>query len=1053
MSDELIDSYIDRAAVADDTKYFLDSIGQIMTAYDKLNAVKITLAGASSMSDIVSGANEAKKAVDTLTASTDKLLKSDILVAKVAKERANADIAKAKAAQVAAKGSQDKARADQLEAKALKDLAAAEKIEAQAQKELAIASKATAQARKENAAAAIKEQQLSNSSAREKEKQQLNEIGAAYREYSKAAREASLRAKSYALTLGENDPRTQAAVKNAKEMNETLARVDASVGQFGRNVGNYKSGFDGLANSFTQISRELPSLAVSFQTFALAVSNNLPTVVDEVKKASTEVKELRAQGEQTPGVFKRVLSSMLSLNVGLSVAIALFTAYAGAIADAVTGLFDSEAATKKARAEQEQYNLRLEESIELQERFNQSTTRDSGTQNRALENQIAYLKAAGGHEKEVLKLERDLLDNRQKLASQQFFATKGETELDRLKESLNAINKEAEELLKKNGMSPGKVASMFGLGGVFETPNFSEEDKKRVESLKQQFDAADKAYLRQKGIVEEFYNANRDLAIKDIEIQKQAQEQRLSFFAEPIERQRELLSKLSEFAEFGAKQQINFAEDAAKKQKEIINGQYQDDLFAAKDNNIKKQELERKHAFDLLVIDEELEKRRLEIHAQALIRQREMDAENIQLGADEAIQADEDRLNRQIEALQLQQARRQKETAKGQQIEIKALNEGYRKAIEGTKEGSKKREKIDEQYAQKRAEIEYTYAVAELKSQIDFAEQYIKVWGAAGNDVTENEKELSRLRMQLSDIETQHLIDNKAKEGKAWRERLEEVEKGLGNIRDLNANVTGFISDMLSAGIEKQKQQIDAQIEDIDRRKQAEIDAINASADTDEEKRRKTDAAEKKAAADKAQLERQQAQLEERRARFDKAANVARIGIETALAVVHQLSSGDPFTAVARAIAAGAVGAAQLAVAIATPIPKFKDGRDGGAATFAIVGDGGVPEVVASPDLSQAYVTPAKDTFTYLQKDWKVFPNMEAFKTKAALMAGAPALAGLPVMGNDNSDVVHALKSGFGSLREVVRNKQENHIYWKNGELMKATKRANDWTIYIQNNF
>jgi hypothetical protein len=43
------------------------------------------------------------------------------------------------------------------------------------------------------------------------------------------------------------------------------------------------------------------------------------------------------------------------------------------------------------------------------------------------------------------------------------------------------------------------------------------------------------------------------------------------------------------------------------------------------------------------------------------------------------------------------------------------------------------------------------------------------------------------------------------------------------------------------------------------------------------------------------------------RARFEKAATLTRIAIETALAVVHQLGTGDPFTAFARAFAAGAL--------------------------------------------------------------------------------------------------------------------------------------------------
>ena len=74
-------------------------------------------------------------------------------------------------------------------------------------------------------------------------------------------------------------------------------------------------------------------------------------------------------------------------------------------------------------------------------------------------------------------------------------------------------------------------------------------------------------------------------------------------------------------------------------------------------------------------------------------------------------------------------------------------------------------------------------------------------------------------------------------------------------------------------------------------------------------------------------------------AKLDKAITIAKIITETALAVVHQLGSGDPYTAYARAILAGATGAAQLAIAIATPIPTFGEGTDNAPDGNIIVGE------------------------------------------------------------------------------------------------------------------
>ncbi len=109
---------------------------------------------------------------------------------------------------------------------------------------------------------------------------------------SKAYLDAALRAKNYSLQLGENAPVTLEAVAAANKMGETLKRLDASVGQHNRNVGNYASAYSGLNMSIQQILREAPSAAVSLNTFFLAISNNLPMFFDELAKINKEVRGL-----------------------------------------------------------------------------------------------------------------------------------------------------------------------------------------------------------------------------------------------------------------------------------------------------------------------------------------------------------------------------------------------------------------------------------------------------------------------------------------------------------------------------------------------------------------------------------------------------------------------------------------------------------------------------------------------------------------------------------------------------------------------------------------
>jgi hypothetical protein len=1028
MSEELIDSYVDRAAIAAETQFFVENINKIIDLFDKANSIKVSISGASSMKEIVTGANEAKKAVTELSNAKDKLTKSDILAAKAAKEAANQKTAEAKANTAAAKTTQEKTKADLVEAKALKELAAADKL--------------LAQARKENAAAILKEQQAAGGSQREKEKAQINEIGRAYAEYSKAAREATLRAKSYALTLGENDPRTLAAIKNAKEMNETLSRVDASVGQFGRNVGNYKSGFDGLGSSFAQVSRELPSLTISVQQFALAISNNLPILADEVAKVSAEMKELKAQGKEVPSMFKRIASAALSFQVGLSIGIALLTAYAGKIAEAVSNLVDSEGATRKAAKQQQEYNERLEESIALRERFYSDSARNSGTEIRNLENQLAYARAAGKSEKEILEIERALLEQRQLLAQIDFNATGGETSLETLGKDLRIAQQNLDEFLIKERRS----YDIFGN----KTSGLTDKEKEQGEFLKKEFDLREKAYNRQKEVIEEYYNANRDAQIKDLEIKKLAAEQYAKFFALELQLRADNLKAFSTIEDADQLTRLNARKEALKNEQAIEHGQYGDALKAAKNNLVLIFEANREHTFNKKKLVEEYENDVLAIRQTSIARQREIDKQSNDL----FVEDQQERINKQIDAAQNEVDRRQKFRAEGQTAEIEGLNKSYEAAIASTKAGSREREKVERTYAQRRADIEYSYGLAELKNQIWLAEQILKTRKLAGENVTEQETKLAELRMQLSDLETKRVLDNNAKQAKSAQDKFEATKRGIDTFRSVYSETTAFIDGLLGASIDKQKNDIEKQIEDIEKRKNAEIEAINATTQSTQEKAAAVSLVEAKAALQKEQLERKQAQLDQQRAKFEKAISIGRIITDTAAAVVAALGA-KPWTPanIAFAAAVGAIGAGRLAVALATPIPKFKDGRDGGAETFAIVGDGGKREVVTSPDLSQAYVTPATDTLTYLKKDWKVFPDVDAFQTAAASMGNAPQLSSMPMYVNDNGDMIYAMKTEMGRLRNTISNKQENHIYWQNGEMRKAIKKANEWYLYIQNNF
>ena len=83
--------------------------------------------------------------------------------------------------------------------------------------------------------------------------------------------------------------------------------------------------FDGLSYSISQLLREAPAAAVSMNTFFLAISNNVPMVVDQIKKVIVANKQLKAAGTETVSVVKQIGKSLVSFNAIMMLVVTLLT--------------------------------------------------------------------------------------------------------------------------------------------------------------------------------------------------------------------------------------------------------------------------------------------------------------------------------------------------------------------------------------------------------------------------------------------------------------------------------------------------------------------------------------------------------------------------------------------------------------------------------------------------------------------------------------------------------------------------------------------------------
>lgn len=151
--------------------------------------------------------------------------------------------------------------------------------------------------------------------------------------------------------------------KEAKEMlaaiqqtNTKVSEIEQSMGVYSRNVGNYSSAFNGLGMSVQQIVRELPAATIGLNTFFLAISNNLPILTDEIKRARDMNEQLKASGQSTVPVWKQLVSSIFSWQTAMMVAITVMSMYGKEIMNWIGNLFNAKDATDEIRIEQEKLN-------------------------------------------------------------------------------------------------------------------------------------------------------------------------------------------------------------------------------------------------------------------------------------------------------------------------------------------------------------------------------------------------------------------------------------------------------------------------------------------------------------------------------------------------------------------------------------------------------------------------------------------------------------------------------------------------------------------------
>lgn len=151
----------------------------------------------------------------------------------------------------------------------------------------------------------------------------------------------------------------------AERISKMQAQVSAAeqrLGNFRSNVGNYQSAFNGLNVSVSQLVRELPSATMGANMFFLAISNNIPMLVDEINKLRAANKLAMKEGKQGVPILKQLGAAVFSWNSLISVGITLLTVYGKDIVSWIGNLFKGREAAMTMAEAQAEVNKQMAES-------------------------------------------------------------------------------------------------------------------------------------------------------------------------------------------------------------------------------------------------------------------------------------------------------------------------------------------------------------------------------------------------------------------------------------------------------------------------------------------------------------------------------------------------------------------------------------------------------------------------------------------------------------------------------------------------------------------
>ena len=888
-------------------------------------------------------------------------------------------------------------------------------------------------------------------------------------------------------------------IAQANALNNKLKEIDSQFGNYQRNVGNYASSWNGLNVQTQQLLRELPSLTMSFNQFFLAISNNLPMFVDELKRASEEFKRMKSEGQTAVPVWKQLLGSLFSWQSALVIGITLLSAYSSEIIDWVASLFRGKKALDEIISVQDKLRTAqkgairdtIEERIKLELLYKAATDNKKAMEERivaANELKSTFPKLFDNYTKEQI-MTGNAKDAYRLLTAQIIATAKAKRVMNEVTKA--ATNYEETEFKRLNQVYTVEKAraeyQKFVDTGLSRTEAGIDAKKKleaeeaTLKALKEQSiqyknqmndleklvdvkalvndpGKNNKAYDDEKKKAEEYAEyikkITEDLSKSKIELIADGREREIAEISKEYnDRIKEIKGRTDEEIELRKNLEMLKGKAIAE-----INDKYDKELL-----EIEKTNLENRLASIGENSNEELDKRlNLQIQLNNMMRDAEIkdaekNGEDVVAIRMKYMQRENSLIMRNLqERIGLIEANTDKVVNEQETSALKEANIIKKQYANG--------EISKEDYEKKLYDIGVKYAKARLETLMKEAEAEMSLLDPNSEKYQELEDRLANLQAQINGIN----YDDATKKREEWIGKFKEGLSGMNSAaRDALGETAGIfegLSDIMvdvaedgKLSFENMAQAVgkivsgitslmtdiyDAQIENIEKEQEAndeaydkEIERIesleeNGAISTEEAEVRKR-AAEDKTAAKNEELEKKKAALQEKQAKWNKANSIIQAGIFTALAITEALPN------LVLAALVGAMGAAQVALIAAQPIPKYAKGTKDHPGGLAIVGDGGKKEGIVTNN--GLFITPDKPTLVDLPAHAQVIPDLSYIYDRRGLTSDYGLLEqklknmreeGIVVnVNNDYSRLERKMESNTKQLQNIGRiMKKANHI-------------------------